>query len=112
MNTKTNTKPLPIIICLAASGIICVISIIQGVDFGVFVKRFALVALIFYVLGVIVRVVIDRTFKIDMDETIKQQEMEDETRTETTGGLEDMSEIEAALSEEDEESETESANEL
>lgn len=109
MNTKTNTKPLPIIICLFASGLMCVISILQGVDFGVFVKRFALVALIFYILGVIVRVVIDRTFKIDMDETIKQQEQE-EALTETTGGLDDMSEIEAALSEEDEESETESVN--
>jgi hypothetical protein len=112
MNNKTNTKPLPIIICLLASGIACVISILQGVDFGIFVRRFALTALVFYLLGVIVRVVIDRTFKIDMEETLKQQEQEMMESSETEGAVEDLSDIEASLSEEDEDSETESTDEF
>ncbi|MCR4781970.1 MAG: hypothetical protein K5851_04400 [Lachnospiraceae bacterium] len=112
MKNKTNTKPLPIAICLLASGIACVISIIQGVDFGVFVKRFALVALIFYVLGVIVRVVIDRTFKIDMEETQKQQEQEMMESPEMEGGVSDLDDIETSLEEEGEESETESTEEF
>ena len=70
------TKPIPIIICLLASGISCVISIMQGVKFSTFVFRFAITALIFYIFGVLIRVVIDRSFKIDQEETEKQMQEE------------------------------------
>ncbi len=70
------TKPIPIIICLLASGISCLISIMQGVKFTTFVFRFAVTALIFYFFGILIRVVIDISFKIDKEETEKQMQEE------------------------------------
>ena len=70
------TKPIPIIICLLASGISCLISIMQGVKFTTFVFRFAVTALIFYFFGILIRVVIDRSFKIDKEETEKKMQEE------------------------------------
>lgn len=62
-----NTKPLPIAICLAASGIACVISIYQKVDFSVFLIRFALTALIFYIIGVVFAMVLNHVMKPEED---------------------------------------------
>jgi len=70
------TKPIPIIICLLASGISCLISIMQGVKFTTFVFRFVVTALIFYFFGILIRVVIDRSFKIDKEETEKKMQEE------------------------------------
>jgi|GEM_PF-3369767 Ca2+/H+ antiporter len=76
-----NTKPVPIIICLFASFIICLVTILQKKSFNTFVLRFALTAIIFYILGIIVRVVMDRSFKVDKEETektLKESETSDE----------------------------------
>ncbi|MBP7059398.1 MAG: hypothetical protein KBA87_03140 [Lachnospiraceae bacterium] len=48
----------------------------QGVKFTTFVFRFAVTALIFYFFGVLIRVVIDRSFKIDNEESEKQMQEE------------------------------------
>jgi hypothetical protein len=69
-----------------ASGISCLISILQGVEFPTFVFRFAITAFLFYIFGVIIRVVIDRAFKIDKEETEKQKQEEFDV---TTDGEED-----------------------
>ena len=55
-----NTKTVPVIIALTGCALSCVISIIQGVDFGVFTTRLLLATLIFLALGVVIRVVLDR----------------------------------------------------
>lgn len=76
-----NTKPVPIIICLIASFIICLVTILQKKGFATFVLRFALTAIIFYILGCIVRLVMDRSFRVDKEETektLKESETADE----------------------------------
>lgn len=70
-----NRKSLPIIITLIAALISCVSSILIGVSFNEFVKRFAITVVIFYILGSIIKVAIDIGFKVDEEETAK---MEDE----------------------------------
>jgi hypothetical protein len=47
-----------------------------------------------------------------MEETLKQQEQEMMESSETEGAVEDLSDIEASLSAEDEDSETESTDEF
>lgn len=68
-----NTKPLPIIVTLVACLISCVVSIFEGVGFRIFVIRFALTALIFYVVFSFVRVFLDIGLKVDKEETEKQE---------------------------------------
>lgn len=58
-----NTKPIPIIITLAAAFISCVMSIIQRVEFSVFVKRLLVVVLIFLTLGTIIKMILDYAFR-------------------------------------------------
>ena len=58
-----NTKPVPIIITLAAAFISCVISIAQKVEFSEFVKRLAIVVAIFLVMGTIIKMILDYAFK-------------------------------------------------
>ena len=72
-----NTKPLPIAITLAASFVTCMISILSKASFEQCVIRFALTALIFYIIGSIIRVVIDRTVKADLEEMMRQKEAEE-----------------------------------
>lgn len=57
------TKPIPIMITLAAAFISCVASIMQGVDFSVFVSRLAITAVVFLVLGTIIKMILDAAFK-------------------------------------------------
>ncbi len=60
---KTNTKPVPVIITLAAAFISCVISIVQKVDFSTFVSRLLIVVVIFLVMGTIIKMILDYAFK-------------------------------------------------
>ena len=57
------TKPIPIIITLAAAFISCVISIMQKAAFSVFISRLAIVVAIFLVMGTIIKLVLDYSFK-------------------------------------------------
>ena len=57
------TKPIPIIITLAAAFISCVISIMQKATFSVFISRLAIVVAIFLVMGTIIKLVLDYSFK-------------------------------------------------
>ncbi len=58
-----NTKPIPIIITLAAAFISCVVSILQRVEFSVFVTRLLIVVLIFLFMGTVIKIVLDYSFK-------------------------------------------------
>ncbi|MCR5581185.1 MAG: hypothetical protein K6F66_06310 [Pseudobutyrivibrio sp.] len=57
------TKPIPIIITLAAALISCVTSIVQRVEFSVFLSRLAIVVAIFLVMGTIIKIILDYSFK-------------------------------------------------
>lgn len=57
------TKPIPIIITLAAALISCVISIVEHVDFSVFVSRLLVVVLVFLTMGTIIKMILDYSFR-------------------------------------------------
>lgn len=83
-----NRKSLPIIITLIAALISCVSSILIGVSFDVFVKRFAITVVVFYIIGSIIKVAMDIGFKVDEEETAKmeyeQNEADDSEEDETS----------------------------
>ncbi len=60
---KVNTKPVPIVITLAAAFISCVVSILQNVDFSIFVARLLVVVLIFMFMGTVIKIILDYSFK-------------------------------------------------
>ena len=71
-----NTKPVPVIITLAAAFISCVISIMQRVEFSVFVSRLLIVVVIFLVMGTIIKMILDYSFRTlepvtSIDETLE-----------------------------------------
>lgn len=74
---KPNTRPVPILITLAAAGISCVISILQGASLREYVIRLLLTVIIFGIFGSLVRVFLDMGFRADQKEEEKKAE-EDE----------------------------------
>ncbi len=60
---KINTKPVPIIITLAAAFISCVVSIFQRVDFSIFVRRLFIVVLVFMFMGTVIKIILDYSFR-------------------------------------------------
>lgn len=79
-------KPLAIIMTLCACLISCIVSIIQGVGFGVFVKRFAVTALVFLLLGFIIQIFLNMGFKVEQEETEAQEEEQQENSDEDAEG--------------------------
>ncbi|QFJ55504.1 hypothetical protein [Pseudobutyrivibrio xylanivorans] len=64
MKTQINTKPIPIIITLAAAFIACVMSIVQHVEFSVFVARLLVVVVIFLFMGTVIKLILDYAFRV------------------------------------------------
>ena len=88
MNTKINTKPIPIIITLAAAFISCVVSILQRVEFSVFVARLLVVVLIFMFMGTVIKLILDYSFR-----TLEPAEPLDGAEASEITGLEDEDEL-------------------
>ncbi len=95
---KTNN--VPALVMLSAGLVDCVIAIKMGQPLGPFTRQLLLVLIIFYILGSIIRVILDRSFQ-DMDD------MEEVN-------LEDLGEPQESGSEEttDEEQETDETQEM
>ncbi len=75
---KPDTRPIPILITLAAAGISSVVSILKDVSFGRFVVNLLITVIIFGIFGSLVRVFLDMGFKVDKKEEKKNMESEDE----------------------------------
>jgi hypothetical protein len=98
-----NTKPIPVIITLAAAFISCVVSIVQRVEFAKFVSRLLIVVVIFLVMGTIIKMILDYSFRtleptVSLDDQIDasiegdlsdEQTQEDETSIEESTGSEE-----------------------
>lgn len=98
------TRPLPIIITLIAAGLSCVLSIIQGKDFGTFFLRLLVSVIVFSFLGSLVKILLDYIFnrKPKEEETKEDEEeivIEDGDRVENIETDEDE---ELSLQDEDE----------
>lgn len=62
-----NTRSIPAIVMLAAGFVTCVVGILNNFSFGTFTKTLFLVLIGFYVLGCIVKLVLDKGFRIMQD---------------------------------------------
>ena len=62
-----NTKSIPAIIMLAAGFVACIVGILQHFSFGMFTKTLLLVLIGFYLLGQILKFVLDKGFRIMQD---------------------------------------------
>ncbi len=92
-----NTRTLPAIIVLSAALISCAFSLVQGVEFRIFVGRLLFSVVIFGLIGVFVRVILDRYFfnrnsnEEETPETEEQNEGEDGASQEDSGENEEES---------------------
>ena len=68
-----NTKPIPAIIMLTAGFVTCIVGILQHFSFGTYVTTLFLVLLGFYLLGCIVKLVLDKGFRV-MDDPLSEFE--------------------------------------
>ena len=62
-----NTKSIPAIIMLAAGFVACIVGILQHFSFGMITKTLFLVQIGFYLLGHILKFVLDKGFRIMQD---------------------------------------------
>lgn len=74
------TKGIPAVVMLLAGFVTCIIGIVQHMETDVFTKTLLAVLIIFYVLGCIVKLVLDKNFK-EMDEPEENQEESGEEQT-------------------------------
>lgn len=80
-----NTKPIPAIVMLSAGFVTCIITIIQHVSVGEFIKTLFCVLVGFYFLGCIAKLVLDRGFRVMQDplSEIEGLEMDEELLDDT-----------------------------
>ena len=76
------TKQVPIIITLIAGFVTCIIGIIMKMEMARFVKTWVIVLVSFYILGCIVKLVLDKNFREETeeatDEAVEGEESESE----------------------------------
>ena len=88
------TKQVPAIVMLTAGFVTCVISIMQHMEFGRFLKILLLVLICFYILGCVAKVILDNNFApIQEEEEEQEQTEEGEETADGTEAAEDMENI-------------------
>lgn len=93
------TKPIPAIVMLSAGFVTCIIAIYTHMELMAFTKSLLLVLIVFYILGGIVKIILDKNFAQMKEETADTEENpEDSQETE-----EETSEAEPTTEEEPEE---------
>lgn len=85
------TKQLPAIVMLAAGFITCIAAIFQRLELGEFLKMLLLVLVSFYILGGIIKIILDRSFAEKQKEEIQSEE---DTKPEDTDKREQEAERE------------------
>lgn len=83
------SKFLPCLIMLLAGFICSIISIRQSVDLMTFTTRLLLVLVIFYIIGAIIRVVLDKAFAAMADKDVKDDDTAEDTSDNETDSAED-----------------------
>ncbi len=77
------TKPIPVAVSLAAGFITCIISFLNQVTLGQFVRNFCLAIVIFYVLGALVGFLLHKFIPLEENKAAKE-EIEEQTAKEET----------------------------
>lgn len=95
---KTNN--VPALVMLSAGLVDCVIAIKMGQPLCPFTRQLLLVLIIFYILGSIIRVILDRSFQdmddleeMDLEDLGEPQEMEQEEATDEEQETDDTQEM-------------------
>lgn len=84
------TKPIPAIVMLSAGFVTCIIAIYTHMELMAFTKSLLLVLIVFYILGGIVKIILDKNFA---------QMKEEEETADTEENPEDSQETEEKTSE-------------
>lgn len=71
-----NTKPVPAIVMLSAGFATSVAGIVKHYSFGTYVKTLFLVLVIFYIIGCIAKVVLDKCFRVMQDPLEEYENLE------------------------------------
>lgn len=103
-----NTKPIPALLALFAGFVTCIMSFVQHVDIVVFAKRFIIVCVIFFIIGMIARILIELNFKDILYPEPEEEAVSDDS-IENIESEEASSEGSENFREEAEEEETEDA---
>ena len=72
------TNGIPAIVMLAAGFIDCVIAIYTHMSLWNFTRQLLFVLILFYIIGCVVKMILDRNFK-DMEEETKSEEKQDDS---------------------------------
>ena len=94
------TKQVPAIVMLTAGFVTCVISIMQHMEFGRFLKILLLVLICFYNLGCVAKVILDKNFAPMQEE--EEEQVQTEEGEETADGTEAAEDMENIKSDGDE----------
>lgn len=76
-----NTKLVPTILALVAGFITCIMSFVQHVDTVIFAKRFVIVCVIFFAIGMVAKILIDINFKsmaVEEAEEVSEEDGDEE----------------------------------
>lgn len=73
------TKQVPAIVMLTAGFIVCIISIVQHMEFGKFLKVLLLVLICFYILGCITQIILEKNFGEMQEDAAEEAETEEQT---------------------------------
>lgn len=80
------TNYIPAIVMLAAGFIDCLFGIANGLNAKTFVTELFIVLVVFYIIGIVMKCVLDRNFKMmkkDQEEDSEESEKESEPEEET-----------------------------
>ena len=90
------TKPIPAIVMLSAGFVTCIIAIYTHMELMAFTKSLLLVLIVFYILGGIVKIILDKNFaqmKEEEEETADTEEKTSEAEPTTEEEPEENVEI-------------------
>lgn len=77
------TKPIPAIVMLLAGFVTCIMSIYNHLSLKTFTKTLLLVLIIFYLFGIIIKIVLDKNFVVmKEEETLSEDEVDSESEEE------------------------------
>lgn len=85
------TKPIPAIVMLIAGFVTCIISIYTHMELEVFTKTLLIVLITFYIMGSIIKIVLDRSMK-DMEAENVEETAEGEEQPVNEDGEEENQE--------------------
>ncbi|MEG0805192.1 MAG: hypothetical protein RR364_03075 [Lachnospiraceae bacterium] len=73
-----NTKPVPAVTTLIAGVVVCILGYIKHMELGNFLQLLLFVLLGFYVIGGVVRLILDKNFEKMKEEEILEPDLEEQ----------------------------------